>query len=70
MPGARRPLLSRTDVVVVLAVTAGLVTPLTALSSRPAGWMLIIDAILSALLGLVVALLVASGVRLFERWWR
>ena len=69
MAGGERPLLSRTDVVIVLVVTAGLVTPLTALSSRPAGWTLIIDAILSAVLGLVVALIVVSGVRVVERWW-
>jgi hypothetical protein len=67
MPMTRKPLLTRGDVIFVTIVTAGVATPLLALTQKPSGWMLAVDAILSALLGLLVAAVVASVVRFFER---
>jgi hypothetical protein len=44
-----------------------LATPLLELTRKPSGWMLVVDAVVSALLGLLIAAVVASVVRLFER---
>jgi hypothetical protein len=67
MPTTKRPLLTRWDVIIVTISAAGVATPLLALTRNPSGWMLVVDAILSALLGLLIAGVVASVVRLFER---
>ncbi len=69
MPAGKRPLLTRSDVILVIVVASGVITPLTSLAPRPSGWMFVVDAILSALLGLLVVLVIASGVRVLERWW-
>jgi hypothetical protein len=63
----KRPLLSRWDMVSLAIGSAGVVTPVMALTREPSWWMLAVDAILSALLGLLIAAVVASVVRLFCR---
>ena len=60
-----RPLRSRWDMIFVAIGSAGVVTPVTALTREPSSWMLAVDAILSALLGLLIAAIVASVVGLF-----
>jgi hypothetical protein len=63
----KRPLLSRSDVIFVMILAAGVATPLLAFTRNPSGWVLVVDAILSALLGLLIAVVAASVVRFFER---
>ena len=67
MRATKRSLLTRWDVIFVAIVAAGVATPLLALTRKPSGWILVIDAVLSALLGLLIAAVVASVVRLFGR---
>jgi hypothetical protein len=62
----KRPLLSRCEMISVAIASAGVVTPLVALTTEPSTWMLAVDAILSVLLGLLIAAVVASVVRVFE----
>jgi hypothetical protein len=62
-----RPLRSRCDIIFVAIGSGGVVAPVTALTREPSSWMLAVDAILSALLGLLIAAIVASVVRLFCR---
>ena len=61
----KRPLLTRSDVIFVMIIAAGVATPLVAFNRNPSGWMLVVDAILSALLGLLIAAVVAGVIRLF-----
>lgn len=64
----KTPLLSHWDMIFVAIVSAGVVvTPVMALTREPSAWILAVDAILSALLGLLIAAIVASAVRFFER---
>jgi O-antigen/teichoic acid export membrane protein len=63
----KRPLLTRWDVILVTIVAAGVATPLLALTRKPSGWMLLVDPVVSALLGLLIAAVVAAMVRFFER---
>jgi hypothetical protein len=67
MRATKRPLLTRWDVILVTIVAAGITTPLLALTRKPSGWMLVVDLAVSALLGLLIAVVVASVVRFFER---
>lgn len=64
----KRPLLTRWDVIFVVIATAGIATPLLALTQKPSGWVLLLDAILSAGLGLLSAAVVAFAIRFFGRW--
>ena len=66
MPGSKRPLLTRSEMVCVFVATSGVATPLMALSGRPSGWLLVLDGILSGLLGLLIAAVVASVLRFVE----
>jgi hypothetical protein len=65
MPATKRTLLTRCVVIFVVIVAAGIATPLLALTQKPSGWTLVLDAILSALLGLLIAAVFASIIRLF-----
>ena len=50
----------------MFVATSGVATPLMALSGRPSGWLLVLDGILSGLLGLLIAVVVASVLRFVE----
>ena len=65
MSMTKRPLLTRSDVIFVMIIAAGVATPLVAFNPKPSGWMLVVDTILSALLGLLIAVVVAGVIRLF-----
>jgi len=62
---ATGPLLTRSDMIYVAIAGAGVGTPLIALTRNVSGWMLAIDTVLGALLGLLAAALIAAGIRLF-----
>ena len=62
----KRPLLTRWDMILVAIVSAGVVTPVLALTGKSSGWVLVVDAVLSAILGLMVAMAVGAVVRHFE----
>jgi uncharacterized membrane protein len=62
----KRLLLTRWDMIFVAIVSSGVVTPVLALTGKASGWMLVIDAVLSAGLGLLIALIVATAVRFVE----
>ena len=66
MPASKRPLLTRSEIVFVFICTAGVATPLLALTGGPSGWVLVLDGILSGLLGLMIAVVVAAVVRFVE----
>ena len=57
-----RPL-TRWDVIFVVIVAAGAGTRFLTLAPKPSGWLLVLDVIVSASLGLLVAVVIASLVR-------
>jgi hypothetical protein len=67
MPASKRPLLTRGEVIFVIVFAAATATPLLALTQKPSGWILVLDVVVSALLGLLIAVVLASVVRFFER---
>jgi hypothetical protein len=62
----KRSLLSRRDAIFVALVACAIGPPLLAMTQRPSVWVLVVDAVLSASLGLMVAMAVAAVVRHFE----
>ena len=62
----KRTLLSRWDAIFVAMVASGIGTPLLAVTHRPSVWVLVLEAVLSASLGLMIAAAVAAVVRHFE----
>jgi hypothetical protein len=67
MPASKRSLLTRGEVIFVIVFAAGTATPLLALTQKLSGWLLVLDLVVSAALGLLIAVVLASVVRFFER---
>ena len=63
----KRPLLNRRDVIFVIILAAGIGTALMALTEKPSGRMLAVEAVLSAMEGLMIAAVIAAVFRFFER---
>jgi hypothetical protein len=63
----KRPLLNRRGVIVVIIIAGGIGTALTALTQKPSGRGLAVEAVLSVMEGLMIAAVVAAVFRFFER---